>query len=326
MQYILGHCIKMGFKMNSRCLLRRMSHSKVQPLLNVVKEIEIKVPWGKIAAKLWGTENKQPILALHGWQDNAASFDTIAPYLLKNIPIMAIDFPGHGFSSWLPPGIMYSDLIYLMLMQRIKQYFGWDKMKIMAHSMAGLASFYYSSFFPNEVEYIIGLDAVVTIGVTRTEYPSYFSKNLSKLLEVETYANEIKYTKEEMMGRWISSIKNSIDEDTCKILMTRGVTEVEHGKYVFNRDPRLKFSPYFSQYTNEHINTYAKYIRCPCLFITAKDSYISDTINTFNNFNTMRETNENVYWHEVPGTHHIHMRDPENVSKIINLFLEKYDK
>ncbi|XP_076634599.1 putative serine hydrolase [Colletes latitarsis] len=326
MQYILGHCIKMGFKMNSRCLVRRLLHSKVQPLLNKVKEIEIKVPWGKIAAKLWGTENKQPILALHGWQDNAASFDIIAPYLLKNIPVMAIDFPGHGFSSWLPPGLMYSDLIYITLMQRIKQYFGWDKVKIMAHSLTGLATFYYSSYFPNEVEYIILLDGVFTIGVSRSEYHTNFSKNLSKLLELETFVNEKKYTKKEAMDKWISSIKNSLDEDTCKILMTRGVTEVEHGMYVFNRDPRLKFLPEFSQYTNEHINAYAKFITCPCLFITAKHSHISDKVNILYNFNTMRKTNENVYWHEVPGTHHIHMRDPETISNIVNSFLEKYDK
>ncbi|XP_012062902.1 PREDICTED: probable serine hydrolase [Atta cephalotes] len=87
-----------------------------------VKEIEIPVPWGKVAGKLWGSQNKQPILALHGWQDNAASFDNIAPLIMKNIPVLAIDLPGHGLSSWLPPGFMYSELIYFLLIKRIKRY------------------------------------------------------------------------------------------------------------------------------------------------------------------------------------------------------------
>lgn len=40
------------------------------PILNrrPCKEIKIPVPWGHIAGKWWGPEDKRPILALHGWQ------------------------------------------------------------------------------------------------------------------------------------------------------------------------------------------------------------------------------------------------------------------
>lgn len=69
-----------------------------------MKEIQIPVKWGHVAAKLWGDENEQPILALHGWQDNAGTWDPLAPILSKKRPILAIDFPGHGLSSWIPHG------------------------------------------------------------------------------------------------------------------------------------------------------------------------------------------------------------------------------
>ncbi|CAH2074062.1 unnamed protein product, partial [Iphiclides podalirius] len=71
---------------------------------DIPKEVKIPVQWGHIAGKLWGHENEQPILALHGWQDNAGTWDTLAPFLYKKRPILAIDFPGHGFSSWFPTG------------------------------------------------------------------------------------------------------------------------------------------------------------------------------------------------------------------------------
>lgn len=32
------------------------------------KEIKIPVDWGHIAAKWWGPQKSEPILALHGWQ------------------------------------------------------------------------------------------------------------------------------------------------------------------------------------------------------------------------------------------------------------------
>lgn len=47
------------------------------------------------------------ILCLHGWLDNAASFNRLAPLLLdseqehqkKPMEILALDFPGHGLSG-----------------------------------------------------------------------------------------------------------------------------------------------------------------------------------------------------------------------------------
>lgn len=50
------------------------------------------------SGKWWGPRTKQPILALHGWQDNAGTFDTLAPLLPHHIPLFCIDLPGHGAS------------------------------------------------------------------------------------------------------------------------------------------------------------------------------------------------------------------------------------
>ena len=46
---------------------------------------------------------------MHGWLDNAATFDTLLPRLdLDRYRVLAIDLPGHGFSDKHPPGINYT--------------------------------------------------------------------------------------------------------------------------------------------------------------------------------------------------------------------------
>ncbi len=52
------------------------------------------LPSSRNVAKVWGPDNGFPMLALHGWQDNAGSFDTLAPLLPANIRLVCLDFCG----------------------------------------------------------------------------------------------------------------------------------------------------------------------------------------------------------------------------------------
>ena len=47
----------------------------------------------------WGEAGAHPVLCLHGWLDNAASFSVLAPRL-ENCHVVALDLTGHGRSSW----------------------------------------------------------------------------------------------------------------------------------------------------------------------------------------------------------------------------------
>merc|ERR1712107_957574 len=101
------------------------------------REIEIPVPWGKIAAKDWGDENGKPWLGIHGWLDNAGSFDLLAKECPKGHRLISIDYPGHGLSSHIPAGSSYHYLEGSTYIMRIVKHFGWDKFNLIGHSMGG---------------------------------------------------------------------------------------------------------------------------------------------------------------------------------------------
>jgi pimeloyl-ACP methyl ester carboxylesterase len=52
----------------------------------------------ELAVQEQGESGQTPILALHGWRDNSASFNRLAE-LLPQYHIIAPDFPGHGRSA-----------------------------------------------------------------------------------------------------------------------------------------------------------------------------------------------------------------------------------
>lgn len=80
---------------------------------------------------MWfGPTNVQPIIALHGWQDNAGTFLRLAPMLPKDVSVLCIDLPGHGHSTHLPPGqsyyIFWDGVVFL---RRIVKHYKWDKVR-----------------------------------------------------------------------------------------------------------------------------------------------------------------------------------------------------
>ena len=58
------------------------------------------------------------MIGLHGVQDNAASFDELAPYL--RVPsFLALDLPGHGRSSHFPLYATQQFLDYVLCMRHV---------------------------------------------------------------------------------------------------------------------------------------------------------------------------------------------------------------
>lgn len=95
----------------------------------IIDELEFEVPYGKLAAKTWHEETDEckRVLALHGWMDNAGSFDNLMTHLKHDdgLYIVALDLPGHGKSSQLPPGSSYSDLNIVMEVRRCLSELKW---------------------------------------------------------------------------------------------------------------------------------------------------------------------------------------------------------
>lgn len=264
---------------------------------------------------------------MHGWQDNAGSFDTLCPLLLNNHSILCIDLPGHGKSSHYPPGMHY----YLFwdgisLIRRIVKHYNWEKIILLGHSLGGALSFLYAACFPDDVEKFISIDMA---GPSVRDLDKSVSANgdaIDRFLKYEKLpiTKVPAYGYDEMIDLIEEAYLGSVDRDAAEILMKRGMvpkSQYETG-YYFSRDLRLKAS-FMGMFTLEQVLAYAYQIKSEVLNIRGRpgiplfDESVYPAV-----VNGMRKNAKRVVFKEIDGTHHLHLVTPERVAPIIEEFLK----
>lgn len=289
------------------------------------EEVKIPMPWGHVSGKWYGDRNKQPTLAIHGWLDNAGSFDRLIPLLSHRLPVLSIDLPGHGHSSHFPNGMHYHLFWdYIAVVRRIVKHFNWQSIKLIGHSMGGAVCFMYAASFREEVEQIILIDIYGPLVRPIRSNAFMTGPFIDKILALELIPSDkqARLTYDE----WLAMITNeaSIDRDSARILLKRSLNEsIESSadkKYTLLTDPTLKFSV-MGLFTLENVLCYAELIKCNVLNIRAVPGMIFDISEAYSKVINVLKKNTNLEYHEVDGEHHIHLQSPERIAKIINTFL-----
>ncbi|KAF9802390.1 hypothetical protein SFRURICE_009072 [Spodoptera frugiperda] len=304
-------------------VLSKKLHSQVP-----TKEIQIPLKFGHIAGKLWGNSNERPILALHGWQDNAGTWDPLIPMILKDRPILALDFPGHGFSSWIPPDMQYYQWELPRIILYLKEYFKMEKVSILSHSMGAIASMRFASVFPDDVDFYIAIDSLIYDDYDLDAVVSKIPKTMKKALISQTRLNDEPptYTLEEITKIWHLGTRKSVAMESVQHLLKRGIkaSKSDPNKYYFSRDSRLKYT-LFNPEDKKFVEALVRRLKCPTLYVKAIDSPYSADAYSIEMREILEQNNENYEFHFVPGTHHVHLNNPELIAPLIKNFIQNHN-
>ncbi|KAK4298113.1 hypothetical protein Pmani_029526 [Petrolisthes manimaculis] len=211
--------------------------------LEEAKEIKIPIPSGYIAGKVWnegGTST--PILGLHGFMDNAGTWDTMAPLLPQCHSLVSIDLTGHGLSSRYPIGGFGHLISYVIIVERVMQHFGWNEVNILGHSMGAGIGLLYAGTFPEKVKKLVMIDLIKPMSTPAADQPEKTALGISDLIKAESRleSNPPSYEYDVIIDKMVKSYGNSLTEESAKILLKRGSVRQPDGSYSFNYDPRLK--------------------------------------------------------------------------------------
>ncbi|XP_069053170.1 serine hydrolase-like protein isoform X1 [Lepisosteus oculatus] len=308
--------------------VRRLSTS-VSSMKHAVpcREVQFPVPWGHIAAKDWGPRDGRPVLCLHGWSDNAGSFDRLIPLLPADCRCVAIDFPGHGLSTHRPAGVLYTFPAYVADMRRVIEALEWKRFSVIGHSMGSNVAGLFSAVFPEMVDSFVILDALGFLPTEMEEMATAVRKGIEEQLQFDKEKRSEKvYSYDSALKRLLTA-NPSLSEQSARILMERGSTPVEGG-VVFSRDFRINMTNVVRATLDQALELQSR-IQARVLLILAEDGFCKRYIQkpqqeavTSALLQGYRDNLRECRIVEVPGDHHVHLNSPETVAPLISAFLE----
>lgn len=287
---------------------------KVEP-----DELVFTVANRQLAARYWPGEGT-PIVALHGWLDNANSFWPLIQAAKKNVlsplaqrPILALDFNGHGLSDAFPEGELLHFMNYLLDVTTAVEAMGWERYTLMGHSMGAVVSSWIAAAFPERVAQFVAIDALGARVTEVGEVPSNIRKAIEEHHSLLAKAPRFYPAFEEAVKARMRSMF-PVEEESAYLLCERGMEQSAQG-WAWRTDPRLRGTSGV-RLAKEEMLEITSNIQCPTLFIGANQGiagmgYVNDYLSTLKH--------KTEVW--LDGKHHLHMDKPQEVLAAVDDFL-----
>ncbi|KTD40064.1 alpha/beta fold hydrolase [Legionella parisiensis] len=277
-----------------------------------MKPFNLIIPGFSIACTTWGNPDKPAILALHGWLDNANSFAPLASYLENDFYLIAVDLPGHGHSSHLPEGCHYHFFDGIFLVIEIINALKLDKVHLLGHSMGACLASLVGGVVP---ERFISLSLIEGLGPF-----SHPAESACQQLREFTHF----LTKKSKKSKGYDSInsaalarafKGYVSLDIAKTLCERSLVE-KQGRFYWRHDQRLLVrSPL--RLTETQILSCLQEITAKTYLLLSSRGFSFD----HEMMNDRIKAVKTLTLKKMDGGHHIHMEQPEVISKLLAEFI-----
>ncbi len=278
------------------------------------EEVRLSLPHLEVAAHLYGPDDGKPVIALHGWLDNAATFSRLAPRL-QGLRIVALDLPGHGHSDHRPIGAGYNIWDYVHDVLQVAEQFGWQRFSLLGHSMGAIVSVLLAGALPERVERLALIDGVIPYTGEADSAPQKLGSALEALLAVNDKRKPVYASFDQAVEARMKGV-GAVSREAAEMLAQRGLMPVPGG-YTWRTDPRLML-PSAMRLTRAHALAFVSRVACPTSLVLAEQGLMMqpellELVESFP-FDIRR----------LVGGHHLHLDDDigaEAVARVFNSFL-----
>ena len=280
------------------------------------RDFDLFLPNLRVAARAWGDPSLPKLLALHGWLDNAASFDRLAPLLCGHFHIVALDLPGHGRSGWRAAGAWYHYVDYLGDVLAAADALGWQTFGLLGHSLGGAVASVLAAACQQRIESLLLIEALGPLASDPAQSLTLLQKALNERAGVGE--KNLRVFADVATAIAARRQANGLSETAAALLVARGIKAVEGG-YSWSSDPRLTLtSP--QRYLEEQIINVLSGIQAPTLLLLAQPEqpYLKREM-----IDRRIAHVTDIEVHRLSGTHHLHLEDPQPVAAEILAFAQR---
>lgn len=274
--------------------------------METFQEIRLSGASGELAAKRW-TLGKTPVIALHGWLDNAGSYDRLAP-LLSGLDLVALDFPGHGHSDHRPESDTYHFIDWIPEVFAAADALGWQEFSLMGHSMGGGVASLAAGTFPQRISRMVLIEGLGPFTSPDEEAPTLLAK---ALLHRPSEGRRIYASRNKAVDRLGA---RGLLPESAECLAVRALEPVDGG-WAFTYAPQVR-TPSRARPSESQVRAFLRAVTCPTLLVLANDGLVFPPI-----FAGRDEEVPNLRTEIFPGGHHLHLDYPERVADVIRAHL-----
>lgn len=276
----------------------------------IFREITLEFDGRTIAARRYGSGCGEPVLALHGWLDNCASFARLAP-LLDGLDLVTVDMAGHGRSYHRSGDANYNIWEEVEDVIGITHALGWRRFSVLAHSRGAVAAMLTAGAFPDRICRLALIDGLVPPPAKGEEAPEILARAIAQRAR---YGHR-KPREFASLDDAVEARKNGmfrLSDQAALLLVQRG-TRDQGQSLTWSSDPRLMATS-TAKLTNTQVRAFLDRVTMPVRLVLATDG-IQDMIERMKPLLAGRD---NIAVREMEGGHHLHME--EGASEIAEWF------
>jgi pimeloyl-ACP methyl ester carboxylesterase len=280
----------------------------------VPTERRFKLPGLSLVAREWGGPEGVPVLASHGWLDNAGSFDLLAPEL-DGAHLVALDLAGHGQSDSRSPDGSYNIWQDVGDLLEVADQLEWPRLNLLGHSRGAIISMLFAAAFPERVDKLVLIEGGAPITGAAEDAPAALKQALIEKRTLRTKRGRI-FSDRDTAIRERAQGFSKVSFDAAAILARRSLRELPHG-FQWHADQRLKAVPEL-KLTPDLARAFIRAVQAPALMVLADDGPFGrrplymELTGLFPKLEIVR----------MPGGHHLHLENAAgDIAALIRSFL-----
>lgn len=272
----------------------------------VPSEVALALTHLTLHGQAWGDPSAPPLLALHGWLDNAGSFALLAPLLAARYRVIALELEGHGHSDHLPVGGDYHYLGHVQTVRAAADALQLTRYTLLGHSLgAGVASL-VAAAAPDRIERLLLIEGLGPLGDDGSRTLQRFREALAARSERSRPLRVFRSIDEAISARCIAS---GMQPGLARPIVERGLIETAGG-WCWRSDPRLT-QPTLVRLAETQIHALLKGITVPTRLLLAQPAspYLPPA-----SMQARMACVRDIRMDSMDGSHHLHLQHPDAVA------------